>query len=664
MLRRLDEIRLDDPEATKDFGGKAIGLGRLAAAGLRVPPTWILPARARAAPPAEVAAALDAAFATLVALGPAIIVRSSASCEDDPAAAAPGLFASVAGVRTRAALDHAVRAVWASLDGEIARAYLARRGIDAASAAMAVVLQPELQGRAATVYTRRPGAADELILEVGATPVLLARAGDGSEAAPLTPLPPGLSAAAALGLARAALAAERAIAAGSAGADVELVLDDGGEVWLVQARAVVAAPTIRSRVAKSYDFSAREPEVIWRWDAAHNPEPLSPAQASLVALVDAAGVAPYRQRVVDGYLYYAERAGAPAEAADPAGLRRVYEDAWRPALEAALARAEASPPPALAEVLAAYLEFYAGYARLARPVRQARDALVAWLARHVGERAPREAARLLGATGATHPPARLPLAWDVAAAELTLPPAPAPRPATPAASATAIAAEAEVPADLLQAARDAAAIAEEDDALFARAQAAVRRALAALAARWQVPITDLLHVPLAELRDADAPPADLHRRAEAARAERAVQRTLVPPFAIASGRGLPSLGGRVAGGPGVADDGLLRGVGSGGRARGRVHRLDFEAEGAVQAVEIAAPPGSVVVASTVLPGMAVLVDGAVAIVAEHGGPLGHGAALARELGLPCVVGCAGALAQLSDGDEVLVDGAAGLVWKL
>jgi phosphoenolpyruvate-protein kinase (PTS system EI component) len=62
--------------------------------------------------------------------------------------------------------------------------------------------------------------------------------------------------------------------------------------------------------------------------------------------------------------------------------------------------------------------------------------------------------------------------------------------------------------------------------------------------------------------------------------------------------------------------------------------------------------------------MAVLVGGAVALVAEHGGPLGHGAALARELGIPCVVGCAGALALLADGDEVLVDGAAGLVLKL
>jgi phosphohistidine swiveling domain-containing protein len=94
-----------------------------------------------------------------------------------------------------------------------------------------------------------------------------------------------------------------------------------------------------------------------------------------------------------------------------------------------------------------------------------------------------------------------------------------------------------------------------------------------------------------------------------------------------------------------------------------VHRVDLSAT-TTQASDIAAPKGSVVVVATILPGMAVLVADAVALVAEHGGPLGHGAALARELGLPCVVGCRGALAQLGAGDEVLVEGAAGLVWKL
>jgi pyruvate,water dikinase len=48
-------------------------------------------------------------------------------------------------------------------------------------------------------------------------------------------------------------------------------------------------------------------------------------------------------------------------------------------------------------------------------------------------------------------------------------------------------------------------------------------------------------------------------------------------------------------------------------------------------------------------------------VSETGGLLDHGAALARELGIPCVVGCAGAWTQLIDGALIAVDGDAGLV---
>jgi phosphohistidine swiveling domain-containing protein len=62
--------------------------------------------------------------------------------------------------------------------------------------------------------------------------------------------------------------------------------------------------------------------------------------------------------------------------------------------------------------------------------------------------------------------------------------------------------------------------------------------------------------------------------------------------------------------------------------------------------------------------MAVLLHGVVAVVAQHGGLLDHGAAMARELGLPCVVGCAGASGQIRAGDSLLVDGEAGLVLRL
>jgi pyruvate,water dikinase len=69
----------------------------------------------------------------------------------------------------------------------------------------------------------------------------------------------------------------------------------------------------------------------------------------------------------------------------------------------------------------------------------------------------------------------------------------------------------------------------------------------------------------------------------------------------------------------------------------------------------------VVVTRAVTPALAMLVDGCAALVSETGGLLDHGAALARELGVTCVVGCAGAWTALGDGARVSVDGDAGLV---
>jgi phosphohistidine swiveling domain-containing protein len=61
------------------------------------------------------------------------------------------------------------------------------------------------------------------------------------------------------------------------------------------------------------------------------------------------------------------------------------------------------------------------------------------------------------------------------------------------------------------------------------------------------------------------------------------------------------------------------------------------------------------VTRAVTPAMAVLVEGAAAIVCEHGSLLDHGAAMARELGIPCVVGCAGIVDAVIDGEWLEVD---------
>lgn len=50
-----------------------------------------------------------------------------------------------------------------------------------------------------------------------------------------------------------------------------------------------------------------------------------------------------------------------------------------------------------------------------------------------------------------------------------------------------------------------------------------------------------------------------------------------------------------------------------------------------------------------------------ALVVDIGGMLSHAAAVARELGLPCVMGTGGGTRQLRTGDLCRVDGRAGTV---
>ena len=50
-----------------------------------------------------------------------------------------------------------------------------------------------------------------------------------------------------------------------------------------------------------------------------------------------------------------------------------------------------------------------------------------------------------------------------------------------------------------------------------------------------------------------------------------------------------------------------------------------------------------------------------AVVTDIGGSLSHAAIVARELGIPAVVGCGDATIRLKTGDRVLVDGRRGVV---
>jgi rifampicin phosphotransferase len=72
-------------------------------------------------------------------------------------------------------------------------------------------------------------------------------------------------------------------------------------------------------------------------------------------------------------------------------------------------------------------------------------------------------------------------------------------------------------------------------------------------------------------------------------------------------------------------------------------------------------PGDVLVAVMTSPSYNVLFSLAGAVVTEEGGAMSHAAIMARELGLPAVVGAPGATTLLGDGDLVTVDPVAGRV---
>jgi len=104
------------------------------------------------------------------------------------------------------------------------------------------------------------------------------------------------------------------------------------------------------------------------------------------------------------------------------------------------------------------------------------------------------------------------------------------------------------------------------------------------------------------------------------------------------------------------DAALIHGcAGAVGHVEGMVRRLDdFGQAGQLQ-------PGEVLVTHLTNIGWTPLFPRAAAVVTDLGAPLSHAAIVARELGIPAVVGCGDATARLHTGDRVLVDGAKGEV---
>jgi len=717
----IREISSDD----EAIGGKARSLARLAALGLSSPKGFVVatsamrdllargpspPAQLRTAAdlaaldaaraamttselPPELYGALAAAVAALQPRGPGaatFAVRSSAPAEDGADEAAPGIFDSVLRVPARD-VARAVRAVLASALSPAAWAYGLRARTRTRGEIAVLVhefVDGGVQGAVSCEGPARVGAG---------RPQVAFDVQEGS-------LTSG---------ARATIEAGAKTAAARFGA-VELEWTaNGDDVTFLQLRPSRAqAAGIGGADASP---ATRQAEADgWTWDAVHNPTPLSPAQAGLVAFVDELCVLGFRQRVIDGFLFW-KREGAPIGA-------RVLERQGAPSPGTLFAELSADVEAALATLgaaprLEAALEVYAGvYGRLFGQVQPAcaaaRARLTAFLTVHLTEdregwphlfddvpsAATRRRAAASAIGGESDPEARQAAVeryltvfgdesprWDVA--ETTLRETPqrllllgqgsAARRA-PADEAPSGAARLDVIERRLRertgprrwptvrdelwaavaVAREAAAVAEDDDVLFARMQAVVRAALLALggrlvAARRLAEADDVFFLPFALARALDA--ADDNAAASVERAPGTPSR--LAPFDLAAvaanGRAafsafvarpptppvpsvatLPHGGGRLVTGAG----------GAGGRIIGRVVR---------HPPVVPLGPGDVLVAATLLPSELPLLDPA-AIVVETGSPLGHVAAQARERGIPAVVGARGACAILREGQTVLV----------
>ncbi|HWP96492.1 MAG TPA: PEP/pyruvate-binding domain-containing protein [Syntrophomonadaceae bacterium] len=111
--------------------------------------------------------------------------------------------------------------------------------------------------------------------------------------------------------------------------------------------------------------------------------------------------------------------------------------------------------------------------------------------------------------------------------------------------------------------------------------------------------------------------------------------------------------------PSDGDPGIIKGfAGAAGKVEGNVRVLSTFEEGE------SLLPGEILVASTTNVGWTPLFPRAAAIITDTGAPLSHAAIVARELGIPAVVGCGTATTRLKTGDRVTVDGGQGVVQVL
>jgi rifampicin phosphotransferase len=257
--RRLRDVRLADAAVV---GGKAANLGELIANGVRVPDGVVLGLDAATLPDAERSRLLTAAASALGA--DRFAVRSSGATEDGLDRSFAGLFETVldvppgglmaASARVLASVrDHRVETYsGGSNDG---MAVIVQRMVDAVAAGVAMTADPVTGDRSTCVVTAVRGLAAALVS--GEVPGDEWRIREG-RATLARRLEGAIDADVAL-----AVAAEASRIAGLRGVpqDIEWALDRDGTLWIVQARPMTAVPPevkwdppVRGAFTRSYRF--------------------------------------------------------------------------------------------------------------------------------------------------------------------------------------------------------------------------------------------------------------------------------------------------------------------------------------------------------------------------------------------------------------------------
>ncbi len=157
------------------------------------------------------------------------------------------------------------------------------------------------------------------------------------------------------------------------------------------------------------------------------------------------------------------------------------------------------------------------------------------------------------------------------------------------------------------------------------------------------------------------------------RAQRTAQRTLDPPLLLGADEPAPPLTAlppalaqmagmvqtviRQMGMDGTVLDSGLHGAGIGTSKVTAVARVASSPEDALDRLQ----PGEVLVVACTTPAYNLVLSLAGGVVTVAGGPMSHAAVLARELGIPAIIGASTALLDIPDGATVELDPVAGVV---